>query len=77
MFIQVGDLCDYCLKVSAFAICADDSEEDVAGESAEFDSVFSRLEELRMTLEQEMGFENFIEAYNKVKVATSLYFPLI
>uniref|UniRef100_UPI00398EF9A5 serine/threonine-protein kinase Nek1 isoform X3 n=1 Tax=Pristiophorus japonicus TaxID=55135 RepID=UPI00398EF9A5 len=46
---------------------ADDSEEDVAGESAEFDSVFSRLEELRMTLEQEMGFENFIEAYNKVK----------
>lgn len=46
---------------------SDDSEEDVAGESAEFDSVFSRLEELRMTLEQEMGFENFIEAYNKVK----------
>ncbi|GCB74795.1 hypothetical protein scyTo_0003887 [Scyliorhinus torazame] len=46
---------------------ADDSEEDVAGESAEFDSVFSRLEELRMTLEQEMGFENFIEAYNKIK----------
>ncbi|XP_069797647.1 serine/threonine-protein kinase Nek1 isoform X4 [Narcine bancroftii] len=46
---------------------ADDSEEDLAGESAEFDSVFSRLEELRMTLEQEMGFENFIEAYNKVK----------
>ncbi|XP_062905570.1 serine/threonine-protein kinase Nek1 isoform X1 [Mobula hypostoma] len=46
---------------------SDDSEEDIAGESAEFDSVFSRLEELRMTLEQEMGFENFIEAYNKVK----------
>ncbi|XP_069797738.1 serine/threonine-protein kinase Nek1 isoform X13 [Narcine bancroftii] len=46
---------------------SDDSEEDLAGESAEFDSVFSRLEELRMTLEQEMGFENFIEAYNKVK----------
>ncbi|XP_067885372.1 serine/threonine-protein kinase Nek1 isoform X2 [Heterodontus francisci] len=46
---------------------ADDSEGDVAGESAEFDSVFSRLEELRMTLEQEMGFENFIEAYNKIK----------
>ncbi|XP_078417118.1 serine/threonine-protein kinase Nek1 isoform X10 [Cetorhinus maximus] len=46
---------------------SDDSEEDVAGESAEFDSVFSRLEELRMTLEQEMGFENFIEAYNKIK----------
>ncbi|XP_043559459.1 serine/threonine-protein kinase Nek1 isoform X4 [Chiloscyllium plagiosum] len=44
-----------------------DSEEDVAGGSAEFDSVFSRLEELRMTLEQEMGFENFIEAYNKIK----------
>ncbi|XP_048383448.2 serine/threonine-protein kinase Nek1 isoform X3 [Stegostoma tigrinum] len=46
---------------------SDDSEEDVAGGSAEFDSVFSRLEELRMTLEQEMGFENFIEAYNKIK----------
>ncbi|XP_038661749.1 serine/threonine-protein kinase Nek1 isoform X3 [Scyliorhinus canicula] len=46
---------------------ADESEEDVAGGSAECDSVFSRLEELRMTLEQEMGFENFIEAYNKIK----------
>ncbi|KAG7277516.1 hypothetical protein CRUP_030678, partial [Coryphaenoides rupestris] len=31
------------------------------------DSIFSRLEELRFNLEQLMGFENFIEAYNKIK----------
>uniref|UniRef100_A0A4W3JHJ4 non-specific serine/threonine protein kinase n=1 Tax=Callorhinchus milii TaxID=7868 RepID=A0A4W3JHJ4_CALMI len=46
---------------------SDDSEEDVVGEDVVGDSVFSRLEELRMTLEQEMGFESFIEAYNKIK----------
>ena len=33
------------------------------------DSIFSRLEELRFNLEQQMGFENFIEAYNKIKVS--------
>uniref|UniRef100_A0A8C1W8J1 non-specific serine/threonine protein kinase n=1 Tax=Cyprinus carpio TaxID=7962 RepID=A0A8C1W8J1_CYPCA len=31
------------------------------------DSIFSRLEELRFHLEQAMGFENFIQAYNKIK----------
>ncbi|KAM9530188.1 uncharacterized protein ACWYII_042017 isoform 1-T3 [Salvelinus alpinus] len=30
-------------------------------------SIYSRLEELRLNLEQEIGFENFIEAYNKIK----------
>uniref|UniRef100_A0A8C8FAM4 non-specific serine/threonine protein kinase n=1 Tax=Oncorhynchus tshawytscha TaxID=74940 RepID=A0A8C8FAM4_ONCTS len=40
-------------------------EEDGAAEQQ--DSIFSRLEELRFNLEQEMGFENFIEAYNKIK----------
>uniref|UniRef100_A0A6Q2YF90 non-specific serine/threonine protein kinase n=1 Tax=Esox lucius TaxID=8010 RepID=A0A6Q2YF90_ESOLU len=40
-------------------------EEDCEAEQQ--DSIFSRLEELRFNLEQEMGFENFIEAYNKIK----------
>uniref|UniRef100_A0A8C5H975 non-specific serine/threonine protein kinase n=1 Tax=Gouania willdenowi TaxID=441366 RepID=A0A8C5H975_GOUWI len=31
------------------------------------ESIFSRLEELRFNLEQQMGFERFIEAYNKIK----------
>ncbi|KAM6963036.1 serine/threonine-protein kinase Nek1 [Aplochiton taeniatus] len=46
---------------------SDDSGEDEEGEMEPQDSIFSRLEELRFNLEQEMGFENFIEAYNKIK----------
>ena len=49
-------------------VCADDSEEDEVDELEQQDSIFSRLEELRFQLEKEMGFENFIEAYNKIKV---------
>uniref|UniRef100_A0A8D0DE01 non-specific serine/threonine protein kinase n=1 Tax=Sander lucioperca TaxID=283035 RepID=A0A8D0DE01_SANLU len=41
--------------------------EDQGGEAAHHDSIFSRLEELRFNLEQQMGFEKFIEAYNKIK----------
>ncbi|XP_018588652.1 serine/threonine-protein kinase Nek1 isoform X4 [Scleropages formosus] len=45
---------------------------DYSGEGEESDtdhqdSIFSRLEELRFKLEQDMGFECFIEAYNKIK----------
>uniref|UniRef100_A0A8D0AW62 non-specific serine/threonine protein kinase n=1 Tax=Sander lucioperca TaxID=283035 RepID=A0A8D0AW62_SANLU len=40
---------------------------DQGGEAAHHDSIFSRLEELRFNLEQQMGFEKFIEAYNKIK----------
>uniref|UniRef100_A0A3B3DN48 non-specific serine/threonine protein kinase n=1 Tax=Oryzias melastigma TaxID=30732 RepID=A0A3B3DN48_ORYME len=46
---------------------SDGSEEDQGGESEHHDSIFSRLEELRFNLEQQMGFEKFIEAYNKIK----------
>uniref|UniRef100_A0A6Q2ZF82 non-specific serine/threonine protein kinase n=1 Tax=Esox lucius TaxID=8010 RepID=A0A6Q2ZF82_ESOLU len=43
------------------------SNESPDCEAEQQDSIFSRLEELRFNLEQEMGFENFIEAYNKIK----------
>eukprot|EP00063_Salmo_salar_P003535 XP_013978370.1 PREDICTED: serine/threonine-protein kinase Nek1 isoform X1 [Salmo salar] len=46
---------------------SDDSGEEEDGAAEQQDSIFSRLEELRFNLEQEMGFENFIEAYNKIK----------
>ncbi|XP_054644994.1 serine/threonine-protein kinase Nek1 isoform X3 [Dunckerocampus dactyliophorus] len=44
---------------------SDSSEEE--GEAELYDSIFSRLEEHRFNLEQQMGFEKFIEAYNKIK----------
>ncbi|GAA6217836.1 serine/threonine-protein kinase Nek1 isoform X1 [Lates japonicus] len=46
---------------------SDGSGEDQGGEAEHHDSIFSRLEELRFNLEQQMGFEKFIEAYNKIK----------
>ncbi|XP_071976048.1 serine/threonine-protein kinase Nek1 isoform X1 [Engystomops pustulosus] len=46
---------------------SDDSSEDFENEYDEGDSVFGHLEELRLKLEQEMGFEKFIEVYNKIK----------
>lgn len=46
----------------------DDSEEEDDEDLEQQDSIFSRLEELRFHLEQAMGFENFIQAYNKIKV---------
>lgn len=46
---------------------SDGSGEDHGGEAEQQDSIFSRLEELRFNLEQQMGFEKFIEAYNKIK----------
>ncbi|XP_072246110.1 serine/threonine-protein kinase Nek1 isoform X2 [Leuresthes tenuis] len=46
---------------------SDGSGEDQSGEAEHHDSIFSRLEELRFNLEQQMGFEKFIEAYNKIK----------
>ncbi|XP_077441349.1 serine/threonine-protein kinase Nek1 isoform X14 [Vanacampus margaritifer] len=46
---------------------SDNSEEDQEGESELYDSIYSRLEEHRFNLEQQMGFEKFIEAYNKIK----------
>ncbi|KAF3834554.1 hypothetical protein F7725_027112, partial [Dissostichus mawsoni] len=48
----------------------EDGEEGVC-EASHSDSIFSRLEELRFRLEQQMGFEKFIEAYNKIKVGTT------
>ncbi|XP_034565573.1 serine/threonine-protein kinase Nek1 [Notolabrus celidotus] len=46
---------------------SDGSGEDQGIEAVHHDSIFSRLEELRFNLEQQMGFERFIEAYNKIK----------
>ncbi|XP_068599346.1 LOW QUALITY PROTEIN: serine/threonine-protein kinase Nek1 [Brachionichthys hirsutus] len=46
---------------------SDGSGEDQGGEAVYRDSIFSRLEELRFNLEQQMGFEKLIEAYSKIK----------
>ncbi|KAM9385320.1 serine/threonine-protein kinase Nek1 [Pholidichthys leucotaenia] len=46
---------------------SDGSGEEQSREADHHDSIFSRLEELRFNLEQQMGFEKFIEAYNKIK----------
>ena len=53
----------------------DSSGEEAEQQQQHQDSIFSRLEELRFKLEQLMGFENFIEAYNKIKVRTPRYPP--
>ncbi|KAM9607068.1 serine/threonine-protein kinase Nek1 isoform 1-T2 [Trichechus inunguis] len=45
---------------------SDTSDGEIASE-CEYDSVFNHLEELRLHLEQEMGFEKFFEVYEKVK----------
>ncbi|XP_057608434.1 serine/threonine-protein kinase Nek1 isoform X6 [Chionomys nivalis] len=45
---------------------SDNSDGETASE-CEYDSVFSHLEELRLHLEQEMGFEKLFEVYEKVK----------
>ncbi|XP_072262139.1 serine/threonine-protein kinase Nek1 isoform X2 [Pyxicephalus adspersus] len=46
---------------------SDDSSVDFEGEYDEDDSVFGHLEELRFKLEQEIGFDKFIEVYEKIK----------
>nr|XP_020459159.1 serine/threonine-protein kinase Nek1 isoform X2 [Monopterus albus] len=46
---------------------SDGSGEEQGAEAEHHDSIFSRLEELRFNLEQQMGFERFIEAYSKIK----------
>uniref|UniRef100_W5MTR5 non-specific serine/threonine protein kinase n=1 Tax=Lepisosteus oculatus TaxID=7918 RepID=W5MTR5_LEPOC len=46
---------------------SDITDEEATSDADDQDSIFSRLEELRFHLEQDMGFENFIEAYNKIK----------
>ncbi|XP_027693123.1 serine/threonine-protein kinase Nek1 isoform X3 [Vombatus ursinus] len=47
---------------------SDYSDGDIASECGECDSVFNHLEELRLDLEQEIGFDKFIEVYDKIKV---------
>ncbi|NXI57873.1 NEK1 kinase, partial [Chloroceryle aenea] len=46
---------------------SDNSDGEIASECEECDSIFSHLEELRYNLEQEIGFEKFIEVYEKIK----------
>uniref|UniRef100_A0A8B9CLA0 non-specific serine/threonine protein kinase n=1 Tax=Anser brachyrhynchus TaxID=132585 RepID=A0A8B9CLA0_9AVES len=46
---------------------SDNSDGEITSECEECDSVFSHLEELRYNLEQEIGFEKFIEVYDKIK----------
>ncbi|XP_076409408.1 serine/threonine-protein kinase Nek1 isoform X5 [Peromyscus maniculatus bairdii] len=45
---------------------SDNSDGEPTSE-CEYDSLFNHLEELRLHLEQEMGFEKFFEVYEKVK----------
>uniref|UniRef100_A0A9J8CAM6 non-specific serine/threonine protein kinase n=1 Tax=Cyprinus carpio carpio TaxID=630221 RepID=A0A9J8CAM6_CYPCA len=73
MFFIVPFALSYLLEQSmhVLSLCmgvnADDSEEEDDEDLEQQDSIFSRLEELRFHLEQAMGFENFIQAYNKIK----------
>ncbi|XP_067993213.1 serine/threonine-protein kinase Nek1 isoform X14 [Melanerpes formicivorus] len=46
---------------------SDNSDGEIASECEECDSIFSHLEELRYKLEQEIGFDKFIEVYEKIK----------
>ncbi|XP_073197698.1 serine/threonine-protein kinase Nek1 isoform X6 [Lepidochelys kempii] len=46
---------------------SDNSDGDIASECEAYDSVFSHLEELRYNLEREIGFDKFIEVYDKIK----------
>ncbi|KAF7694374.1 serine/threonine-protein kinase Nek1 isoform X1 [Silurus meridionalis] len=46
---------------------SDDSEQEGTSDSEQQDSIFNRLEELRFHLEQAMGFEQLLQAYNKIK----------
>ncbi|NWX82176.1 NEK1 kinase, partial [Nothoprocta pentlandii] len=46
---------------------SDNSDGEIASECEECDSLFSHLEELRYNLEQEIGFDKFIEVYDKIK----------
>lgn len=41
---------------------------DFESEYDDGDSVFGHLEEMRFKLEQELGFDKFIEVYDKIKV---------
>lgn len=51
-----------------FSFLTDNSDGEIASECEECDSIFSHLEELRYNLEQEIGFDKFIEVYEKIKV---------
>uniref|UniRef100_A0A5F8GEV9 non-specific serine/threonine protein kinase n=1 Tax=Monodelphis domestica TaxID=13616 RepID=A0A5F8GEV9_MONDO len=46
---------------------SDNSDGDITSECGDCDSVFNHLEELRLNLEQEIGFDKFIEVYDKIK----------
>uniref|UniRef100_A0A4W6E242 non-specific serine/threonine protein kinase n=1 Tax=Lates calcarifer TaxID=8187 RepID=A0A4W6E242_LATCA len=59
--------CNSIMSTDKSCCSVDGSGEDQGGEAEHHDSIFSRLEELRFNLEQQMGFEKFIEAYNKIK----------
>lgn len=51
-----------------FSLFTDNSDGEIASECEECDSIFSHLEELRYNLEREIGFDKFIEVYEKIKV---------
>ncbi|XP_040189066.1 serine/threonine-protein kinase Nek1 isoform X6 [Rana temporaria] len=46
---------------------SDNSSVDFESECDDGDSVFGHLEEMRFKLEQELGFDKFIEVYDKIK----------
>lgn len=59
---------DISFGMFCFPCTTDGSGEEQCAEAPYHDSIFSRLEELRFSLEQQMGLEKCIQAYNKIKV---------
>ena len=56
-------------KMSSFYLCVLDNSDGEITSECEYDSVFNHLEELRLHLEQEIGFEKFFEVYEKIKAS--------
>ena len=56
-------------ELSSFYLCFLDNSDGEITSECEYDSVFNHLEELRLHLEQEIGFEKFFEVYEKIKAS--------
>lgn len=58
------------VSVEEYCCTADGDGEEQCVEAAYHDCSPSRLEDLRASLEQQMGSDKFAEAYNKIKVVS-------
>ena len=58
-------------EMSSFYLCVLDNSDGEITSECEYDSVFNHLEELRLHLEQEIGFEKFFEVYEKIYLITA------